>query len=988
MTGIKILIVEDENNVALYLADLVKDFGYSVVDIVASGEKAVERAEELRPDLVLMDILLVGDMDGVAAAEEIHRRLYIPVVYLTGYADDSTLQRAKLTSPFGYIVKPFVADQLKAAMQTALHKYRLESSYKKSSQDRVAALKSIADAVLLTDEKGFVEFMNPAAEALTGWSREEAGGKLWTEVFSIMRESPAELSDSSVVTGLRDQAILSLRNGSTVAVDYSASILRDESEKTTGFALIFRDVSERKQIEGILAESRHKYKELLNSIEGIVWEADPVTHQFSFVSKQARQLLGYRLERWINESGFWKDHLHPDDRKWVLNFCGNATKSQRDYEIEYRMMASDGRIVWVRDSFNFTSAKDKNEIKLRGVMIDVTDRKQMETSLREVQAELESRVQERTAELSEAVASLKEQVGERRKAEEALRESEERYKLAALGSNDGLWDWNLKANQIFFSLRWKTMLGHEENEIATSPEEWFKRVHPDDLERVKAEITGHLSGHTPHFENEHRMLHRDGSYRWMLTRGVAVRDELGAYRMAGSQSDITERKLAVEQLLHDAFHDALTNLSNRALFTDRLKGAAARAASRVRRGGAYLFAVLFLDLDRFKVVNDSLGHIIGDQLLIEIARRLESTLRPGDTIARLGGDEFAVLIEDINDASDAEHVAERLQSGLRLPFNIAGHEVFTSVSIGIALSSTGYERGEDLLRDADTAMYRAKSLGKARHQVFDKSMHGLAVALLQLETDMRRAIEREEFLIHYQPIVELRTEKITGFEALVRWQHPDRGLLPPEELIPVAEETGLILPIGRWVLQEACRQMKRWQEEFIAARDLTVTVNISGKQFAQTGLTEQIAGALSDTGLKPENLKLEITESVIMDNAEFATSMLLQLRALDVRLMIDDFGTGYSSLSYLHRFPINTLKIDRSFVGRIGTDIEGWEIVRTIVTLANNLGMDIVAEGVETAEQKEQLIALGCQHGQGYYFSRPVDALAAGKMINRQQPFA
>jgi len=445
--------------------------------------------------------------------------------------------------------------------------------------------------------------------------------------------------------------------------------------------------------------------------------------------------------------------------------------------------------------------------------------------------------------------------------------------------------------------------------------------------------------------------------------------------------NITKRKQLEEQLLHDAFHDQLTGLPNRALFMNRLSQAIQRTKRYRQSSGPYLFAVLFLDLDRFKVINDSLGHTVGDQLLRAIACRLETCMRPGDTIARLGGDEFTILLDDIKDASSATHVAERIHKELTLPFNLGGHEVFTTASIGIVLSIEGGATPESLLRNADTAMYRAKVLGKSRYEVFDTEMHTRAVTLLQLETDLRRAIERQEFQIHYQPIVSLETGRIAGFEALVRWQHPQRGLVSPAEFIPLAEETGLIIPIGQWVLREACYQMRTWQMQFPTVPPLLISVNLSVKQFSQQDLVEQIDQILRESGLDARSLKLEITESVIMENVEAATAKLSQLQALDIQLCVDDFGTGYSSLSYLHRFPINALKIDRSFVLNMGIKGEKWEIVRAIAALAQNLSMDMTAEGVEVMEQLAQLKVLKCKHGQGYLFSKPVNSEVAGALI-------
>jgi diguanylate cyclase (GGDEF)-like protein len=437
-------------------------------------------------------------------------------------------------------------------------------------------------------------------------------------------------------------------------------------------------------------------------------------------------------------------------------------------------------------------------------------------------------------------------------------------------------------------------------------------------------------------------------------------------------------KESKEHFRHAAFHDALTGLPNRALLTDHLK----LAIERSKRRPEHLFAVLFLDLDRFKNINDSLGHTIGDQLLIAIARRVDGCLRPMDTVARLGGDEFAILLDGLEDFNAAIHVAQRVQDELMQPFNLNGYEVYTSASIGIALSTTGYEHPDNILRDADIAMYRAKDNGKARYEIFDKVMHTRAVALLKLENDLRRAIERQEFRVYYQPIISLETNQIAGFEALVRWEHPERGLVPPAEFIPLSEETGLITEIGQWVLKEACHQMRQWQIAY--QRPLTVSVNLSGKQFIQPNLIEQIKTILRETDFDPHWLRLEITESVVMENAEAAATMLLQLRDIGVHLSIDDFGTGYSSLSYLHRFPVTTLKIDRSFIGRMGEGDENSEIVRTIMTLASNLGMEVVAEGIETEEQLALLCALKCEYGQGYLFSRPVTAEMAAAMIGER----
>ncbi len=590
-----------------------------------------------------------------------------------------------------------------------------------------------------------------------------------------------------------------------------------------------------------------------------------------------------------------------------------------------------------------------------------------------------------SAALEAGYTKLHGEIVERKKTEEALRQSEERYALAARGANDGLWDWQLGMHKVYFSNRWKSMLGYEEKDIGDTPEEWFRLVHPDDRRQFEAKIAAHVSGYTSHLESEYRIMHKDGDYRWVLNRGLAVRDITGkAYRMAGSQTDITERKVAEQQLVHDAFHDALTGLPNRALFMDRLQHRLGQAAKNKQRHPDYMFAVLFLDLDRFKIINDSLGHVVGDRLLIAVSRRLAQSLRPGDTVARLGGDEFAILLEDVKDREHAEQITERLQTELPAPFVIEGHEVFTTASIGVALSSEEYERPEDMVRDADIAMYQAKAKGKAHHEVFEAGMYTTAVARLHLETDLRRAVEHGDFVVHYQPIMELSTDRLIGFEALVRWSHPVRGLIYPTEFIPLAEETGLIFQIGDWILSETCRQLRIWQSQYPLHTVLKISLNISSRQFLQSDLPQKVRKALDANGLDACSLTLEITESMIMENVDSAVEALKQLQAMGIHIHIDDFGTGYSSLSYLQRFPVNALKIDRSFIDKMHLDEENLEIVKAIVTLARNLKLDLIAEGLEKSDQLAQLKELNCAYGQGYLLSRPMDAGAAESWMEKR----
>ncbi len=569
-------------------------------------------------------------------------------------------------------------------------------------------------------------------------------------------------------------------------------------------------------------------------------------------------------------------------------------------------------------------------------------------------------------------------ITERKKTEHALRESKERYELAARGANDGLWDWDLKTDRVYYSPRWKAMLGWLDVDIGDAPQAWLDRVHPDDREQVQAQITAHINGYTSHLEIEHRMQHKDMTYRWMLSRGLVVRDDSGsAYRFAGSQTDITIRKQAEAQLQYDAFHDALTGLPNRALFMDRLHQEI--KSSQRHKDGKY--AVLFIDLDRFKVINDSLGHVVGDKLLIEVAHRISKCIRPDDTVARLGGDEFAILLKDLVDSSQAGQIAERVLRELDASFLVKGHEIYTSASIGIAIKDEGHLKPEHMIRDADIAMYHAKARGKACFVEFDASMHEKTVERLRLETDLRLALEQRQFLMHYQPIVNLEDSRIIGFEALIRWNHPERGMIYPLEFIPMAEETGLIYPIGEWLLRESCRQMREWHGRFPAEPALKLSVNVSGRQLSHPHFVETVTAILKETGFDPRSLALEITEGMVIENVEGAISFMKQLQDAGVEFHIDDFGTGYSSLSYLHYFPVNALKIDRSFVSRIAAADDNLQIIKTILSLAQSLNLDVIAEGLELIEQLAHFKDLNCKYGQGFLFSRPMPAGSVDKLF-------
>ncbi|HVS66704.1 MAG TPA: EAL domain-containing protein [Thermoanaerobaculia bacterium] len=558
----------------------------------------------------------------------------------------------------------------------------------------------------------------------------------------------------------------------------------------------------------------------------------------------------------------------------------------------------------------------------------------------------------------------------------AARRSHERSTLALECAGEGIWEWDPLEGRLFVSSQFHALIGGEGALASVPPSWWLRRIHAEDRRRFHSLVRTHLGGKArgEPFECEHRLLHRSGEHRWILARGLARFDRRGRVRrLVGTVSDVTARRSASEQLLHEALHDTLTGLPNRSLFLDRL----AIALAQLERRTEHRFAVLFLDLDRFKQVNDSLGHERGDQLLAQVARRLESLIRPSDRVARFGGDEFAVLADGLVGVEDANLVAVRLIERLSEPYDLEGHRVRSTVSMGVCLSDPHYREPEAMLRDADRAMYRIKARGGNGFELFDPTGDSAARGELALETELRAAVERGELEVEYQPIVELTGGRITGFEALVRWNHPRRGRLAPAEFVPVAERSGMIHRIGEFVLQSACRQVADWQRRYPRSSPLSISVNVSGRELLQGNLVERVASQIRDSGLSPGSLRLEITESSVMVHTEAAIDQLESLRDLDVELDLDDFGTGYCSLSYLQRIPTGTLKIDRSFVGKLGEGGTTGHIVEAIVKLAHQLGLRVSAEGLENEDQLRYMRRLACTHGQGYYFSASVRAAVA-----------
>ncbi|UJB69250.1 EAL domain-containing protein [Acaryochloris sp. 'Moss Beach'] len=688
----KILVVEDEGLIALDIESHLIDLGYQVPGIAETGADAILLALEAQPDLVLMDIRLKGNIDGIQAAAKITDKLDIPIIFLTAFADADTLNKAKQVSPFGYILKPFDPMDLRTSIEIALHKHHFDQEVRQQKTWLHTILASIGDAVVATDNQGSVTYMNRVAESITQWQQAEALGKDVSDVIPLITGTAKNILENPLKQVLRehqevvlpDNTYLITKNQEEIPIDDSAVPIVDDQNQSHGAVIVFRDITER-----------------------------------------------------------------------------------------------------------------------------------------------------------------------------------------------------LEANQ---------------------------------------------------------------------------------------------------QLFHHAYYDSLTNLPNRELFMDRLQ----HLINMSKRYVNHEFAVLFVDLDRFKMVNDSLGHPVGDKLLIATAQRLQKCLRPTDTVARFGGDEFAILLEQIADVNSVCTLAERINRELGAPYELGNYDLFNSASIGIVQSNIRYALAEELIRDADIAMYQAKTNGKGCYAVFDAVMHTQVKGQLTLENDLRRVITDQQLTLHYQPIVSLQDQEIVGFEALTRWEHPEKGLIPPGMFIPTAEETGLIVPLDLWAIREACQQLRKWQDQLPPERTLDVSVNLSSRHFSRPDLVQKIAAILAETKCPATSLKLEITESALIENPESAAQILSELKTLGLRIHIDDFGTGYSSLSYLHKYDIDTLKVDRSFIQYIDRNADRVEIVRTIVVLAHTLKMDVIAEGIESAEQLAAVQSLGCEYGQGYYFDRPLTSEQVDKLVREQ----
>ncbi|MGD9561443.1 MAG: PAS domain S-box protein [Pyrinomonadaceae bacterium] len=783
------------------------------------------------------------------------------------------------------------------------------------------------DAIYVHDLKGNYISINQATEKIFGYTRDEALGLNMSAIVApdhlerVRSKLKAKLNGAAKQTSYEVDCIR--KDGSRITVEVSSTVIT-ENGVPVGVQGIARDVTERKLAEEALRESEVKYRDLFENANDLIYTHD-LNGNFTSLNRTGELITGYTRDEALtmNISQVVAPASLPAAREMTARkMAGDPATT---YEID--ILAKDGRIVSLELSTQLIHEKGR-PAGVQGIARNITERKRHDR---------------------------------------AIKDSELRYRQLGEGISHQVWTGDGSGKVDYVNERMVAYLGRSREDLI-SGNEWPSVVHPDDLDEcLKRWQHSVESGET--YDVEFRLKRHDGVYRWHKARATCGLDENGKIsKWFGTNTDIDDQKQSEEKLHYFARHDPLTDLLNRAEFMYHLQ----HAIDRAKANPAARFAVLFLDLDRFKVINDSLGHLVGDQLLCQIGRCLEKNIRPGDVVARLGGDEFTILLNRTGGLEEVIHVAERVQHNLASAFQIDNHEVFTSASIGIIVSDDISRQPEDFLRDADTAMYRAKEAGKARYEIFDRRMHAQNLNQLALETDLRHAVERAEFELHYQPIVELPSWTVKEFEALIRWRHPKHGIIGPDTFVNAAEESGLMIPIGRWILREACRQIAEWQTSSDVR--LAVSVNLSAKQLLHPSLVMDVSSAINETGLSADQLKIEVTENIVMEHSDRSLSVLSELAALGISLSTDDFGTGYSSLSYLQRFPFSRLKIDRSFMNQMSEDPKSGAIVKTIQMLGDNLGLEVVAEGIETEQQLEALLLFGCKFGQGYLFARPLSA--------------
>jgi diguanylate cyclase (GGDEF)-like protein/PAS domain S-box-containing protein len=801
-------------------------------------------------------------------------------------------------------------------------------------------LENTSDVICVLRADGTFSYISPAVKRVLGYLPEDVVGTVGfdyvhPEEAALVAEAFAQIVETP---GVHTPVEFRVRTADG-SLRHVQGVPNNQLEDPLlrGVVVTFRDLTDRVQ-----AEEKVRFQARLLDAVGQAVIATDWQGKVIYWNRAAEVLYGWSAGEAMGRSGI--EATAPENLWERADEIMSELRTMRSWSGEYEMRRKDGTLFHAMLTITPVLDEQGNLVGITGVTTDIT---------------------------------------ELRRAEERLKETEERYRslveqmpaLIYVDTLDGV------GSRGYTSPQAEAMLGYSLDEWTADTALWAKLLHTEDRERVVAERVRANANGEP-LSLEYRMIAKDGRVVWLRDDSVILYDSAGRpQRRQGVLFDITERKALEAQLEQQVLHDSLTGLPNRVLFSDRLQHALAHAQ---RRGSK--LAVLFMDLDNFKLINDSLGHKAGDELLVGVAERLRTSLRPEDTAARLGGDEFAVLLEDLAHVGVATRVAERIADKLRAPFALGEREMFVTASIGVAIGGGTIRLPEELLRDADVAMYRAKHSGKARYAVFEEAMSARALERLELGNDLRRALEREEFAVHYQPKVSLATSRIVGFEALVRWEHPERGHMPPGRFVPLAEETGLIVPIGRRVLREACRQVKEWQRRFPSDPPLVVCVNLSARQLRDPGLYRTVAKILGETDLDPSSLDLEITESTAMEDAPTTAAVLEELRASGVQVIIDDFGTGYSSLSHLERFRVDYIKIDRSFVGKLEEETGAKVLVKGMIDLAHALGLEVIAEGVETVGQLARLREMGCDMAQGHYFSEPLPSEAVDTLLEKQHP--
>lgn len=987
-----ILVVDDVDINSILLTKMLASAGHQKIQTAASGREALvalnfDNDEPVDIELILLDVIM-NDINGIEVCRKLRKdRRYdnVPIIMVTAQNEEEDLALAFEAGANDYITRPVRKLELLSRVKSALRlrdereRRQQREAELQESEDRIkqlfqATFKSTKEGIILHTESIIID-ANESISSLLGYDMIEMIG---TDALFFLEKEEArrvrQLTENN--PGVAVETVATSREKKKIPIEVSCKIIpyQGQEVKVTNI----RDISERKAAEealnikarrqAALAEIGQKALEKLdldalhsNIIELLVemlkvkdvciWEFDIAKQQMKLVDSFGHKHLQGKIVP-LEEKGLHWLNSHSYGPVIVED------KIQKEIMPEEMVLNNTGAIV----------TTPIGQISTLYGIIGICSNTAQEFDNDDIS-------------FLQSVSLMLAYTINRKRSEAALAASEERYSIAMRGANDGIWDWDLVTEKVYFSDRWKHMLGYEVDEINDDIQEWFGRVHEEDLPRLRAQIDTYKNSGTEHFESEFRIQLKDGSYRWFLSRGIALREGKTntAYRMAGSQTDIHDRKRAEEQLLHDAFHDALTGMPNRALFLDRV----GRAIERCQQDKNSRYVVLYLDLDRFKIINDSMGHHQGDELLKQVSKRIAEAVHPGDTVARFGGDEFSILSENFNDLSDIYRFVENIKAAVAKPYEINGQELVTSASVGIAVSETGYRNATEVLRDADIAMYRAKNEGRGSHVVFDKAMFNRAAEILQLEANLRKAVEEQQLVVHYQPIINLKEKKISGFEALIRWEHPTRGTIPPGQFIPVAEESGLIIPIGAFVFEQACFQARKFIEQ--GNEDIQIAVNVSAIQFKDSGFLEVVESAIEKSEIEPRHIKIEITESLAMTDVDYTIMMLTKIGRLGIEISVDDFGTGYSSLSYLKKFPINTLKIDQSFVKGVDLDDDDAAIIDAIIAISASLNFSVVAEGVESKEELDFLKKRKCDYVQGYYFSKPLNAIQAEEYLSKNQ---